>query len=64
MTSINPHLLAFINYVALVPLVYFIPGWIDPYLPSNELLQVCIIVGLIVPIISYVVNPVAAYFLE
>mgnify|MGYP005986178323 CR=1 FL=1 len=54
----NKHLLAFINYIALVPLVYFIPTWINPYLPDNKLLQVSIIVAIIVPIISYVVMPI------
>lgn len=54
----NKHLLAFINYIALVPLVYFIPTWINPYLPDNKLLQVSIIVAIIVPIISYIVMPI------
>jgi uncharacterized membrane protein (DUF485 family) len=57
MTPPNKHLLALINYITLVPLVYFIPQWLSPYLPSNELLQVCIIVAIIVPIISYIVMP-------
>ncbi|AAZ24912.1 MULTISPECIES: hypothetical protein [Colwellia] len=54
----NKHLLALINYFALVPLVYFIPTWISPYLPDNKLLHVCIVVGIIVPIISYIVMPI------
>jgi len=54
----NKHLLAFINYIVLVPLVYFIPIWISPYLPDNKLLQVCIVVAIIVPIISYIVMPI------
>ena len=54
----NKHLLALINYIALVPLVYFIPIWISPYLPDNKLLQVCIVVAIIVPIISYIVMPI------
>lgn len=57
MTPPNKHLLALINYIALVPLVYFIPQWLGPYLPTNQLLQVCIIVAIIVPIISYIVMP-------
>ncbi|MCJ8319537.1 MAG: hypothetical protein MJK12_07875 [Colwellia sp.] len=55
----NKHLIALINYVALVPLVYFIPEWIAPFLPANKLLQVCAVVAIIVPIISYIVMPIA-----
>ena len=54
----NKHLLALINYIALVPLVYFIPASISPYLPENNLLKVCIVVAIIVPIISYIVMPI------
>ncbi|NQZ79628.1 MAG: hypothetical protein HRT52_01310 [Colwellia sp.] len=53
----NKHLIALINYLALVPLVYFIPAWLQPYLPENKFIQVCIIVAIIVPIISYIVMP-------
>lgn len=57
MKAPNKHLIALINYLALVPLVYFIPAWLQPYLPENEFLQVCIVVAIIVPIISYIVMP-------
>lgn len=60
----NKHLLAIINYFALVPLVYFIPQWLSPYLPENQLLQVCIIVAVIVPIISYIVMPITMKLLN
>jgi len=58
MTAPNKHLIALINYFALVPLVYSIPHWVEPYLPASKLLQVCIVVAIIVPIISYIVMPV------
>jgi len=58
MVAVNKHLVALINYIALVPLVYFIPQWLSPLLPNNELLQVAIIVAVIVPIISYIVMPI------
>lgn len=58
MITPNKHLIALINYVALVPLVYFIPAWLSPYLPTVKFLQVCIIVAVIVPIISYIVMPI------
>jgi len=49
----NKHLLALINYISLLPLVYFIPTWISPYLPENNLLQVCVVLA-----ISYIVMPI------
>ena len=55
----NKHLIALINYFTLIPLVYFIPQLLNPYLPANPLLQVCIVVAIIVPIISYIVMPLA-----
>jgi len=58
MTPPNKHLIAIINYVTLIPLVYFIPQWLNPYLPADPFLQVCIVVAIIVPIISYVVMPI------
>lgn len=58
MTPPNKHLIAIINYVTLIPLVYFIPQWLNPYLPADPFLQVCIVVTIIVPIISYVVMPI------
>jgi len=58
MKAPNKHLLALINYIALVPLVYFIPKLLSPFLPNNDLFQVLIIVAIIVPIISYVVMPI------
>ncbi|QUM78094.1 hypothetical protein HWV00_18790 [Moritella sp. 24] len=53
----SKHLIACINYITLVPLVYFIPEWVNPYLPANKLLQVAIDVAIIVPIITYIVMP-------
>ena len=58
MTPPNKHLIAVINYFALVPLVYFIPNMVSHYLPANKFLQVCVGVAIIVPIISYVVMPI------
>jgi len=64
MKAPNKHLIALINYLALVPLVYFIPAWLQAYLPENKLLQVSIIVAIIVPIISYIVMPLAMKLLN
>ena len=57
MTPPNKHFIALINYIALVPLVYFIPQWLNRYLPANKFLQILIFVAIIVTIISYVVMP-------
>ena len=51
------HVMALVTFLSLVPLVYFIPGWISPYLPESKLLNVVVSVGVIVPIISYLVLP-------
>ncbi|MEH6452554.1 MAG: hypothetical protein V7782_05860 [Psychromonas sp.] len=59
MTSPNKHVIAIITYFALVPLVYFIPQWINAILPANKLIQVCVALAIIVPIISYIVMPLA-----
>lgn len=59
MMPANKHVIALINYFTLIPLVYFIPQWLSPYLPAHPLLQVCIIVAIIVPIVSYIVMPIA-----
>lgn len=64
MNKPNPHLMALFTYLALVPLVYFIPGWISPYLPDNKLINVLVIVGIIVPIISYIVMPRVARWIS
>ncbi|MCK8044590.1 hypothetical protein MSG37_06815 [Shewanella sp. 1CM18E] len=53
----NRHIIAFINYLVLVPLVYFIPKWMSPYLPEQMWLQVAANVAVIVVIISYLVMP-------
>jgi len=57
--SAQKHLIVLINYVTLVPLVYFIPEWVTPYLPANKLVQVCAVMAIIVPTISYIVMPLA-----
>lgn len=53
----NQHLVAFVTFLALVPLVYFIPDWVSVFLPENKFINVIVAVGIIVPIISYVILP-------
>ena len=54
---INPHLMALITFLSLVPLVYFVPPIISPFLPAIKWLNVAIEVGIIVLIMSYGVMP-------
>jgi len=54
---INKHIMALITFLALLPLVYFIPDVVGQFLPSIKWLNVTVAVGIIVPIISYVVIP-------
>jgi len=56
---INEHVMALITFLALLPLVYFIPDVVGQFLPAIKWLNVTVVVGIIVPIISYVVMPVA-----
>ena len=60
----NKHLIALINYLTLVPLVYFVPNSLQPYLPDNRFIQTCIVVAAIVPIISYIVMPITIRLLN
>jgi len=55
----NQHIIALITFLALVPLVYFIPEFVGQFLPAIKWLNVVVVVGIIVPIISYVLVPVA-----
>jgi len=56
---LNPHIISFITYVSLMPLVYFIPEFVKLYLPNIKWLNVFVVVSIIVPIISYIIIPIA-----
>ena len=60
----NKHIMAFINFIALVPLVYFIPDFVGQFLPENKLIQVMVSVALIVPVITYLVVPISLKVIE
>lgn len=60
----NEHILALVNYFALLPLVYFIPDLIAPITGANKLLHVATVLALIVPVISYCVMPIAVKLLS
>jgi len=60
---ISRHLIALITFLALLPLVYFIPDFVGQFLPKVKWLNVLVVVGIIVPIISYIVMPIAHFLL-
>ena len=53
----NRHAIAIFNFFTLLPLVYFIPPWLDQHLTNNHLLVTVTSLMIIVPIISYVTMP-------
>ena len=61
---INQHAITLITFLALLPLVYFIPDVVGQFLPAIKLLNVTVAVGIIVPTISYVVMPTARLVLS
>lgn len=54
----NKHLVAFLTFIGLLPLVYLIPGWIMENISTDNRVVTLIAVAVIVPIISYVFLPV------
>ena len=58
-TPINQHVMALITFLALLPLVYFVPDLVAQFLPAIKWLNVTVTVAIIVPIISYVILPAA-----
>ena len=53
----NKNTRALLTYLFLVPLVYFIPPEIDKVMKLPRILNVCLSVGIIVVIMSYLVMP-------
>ncbi len=58
--SINKHVAALITFFALLPLVYYVPSIVEEFLPDSKWLNVIVAVGVIVPIMSYGVIPLAS----
>ena len=53
----NKHILAIATYFSLLPLVFFLPKLLNPYLPENELARLMVLLAIIVPITSYLILP-------
>ena len=62
--EISQHVVALITFLALLPLVYFIPDFVGQFLPAITWLNVTVVVAVIVPIISYCVVPLAHFYLS
>ena len=58
---INEHVMTLITFLALLPMVYFIPDVVGQFLPAIKWLNVTVAVGIMVPIMSYVVMPAARH---
>ena len=61
---INKHVMALTTFLALLPLVYFVPDVVGQFLPDIKWLNVTAAVGIIVLIMSYVVMPAARLVLS
>lgn len=55
--SVSKHLIALITFIALIPLVYFIPPLVSQTISAPPLMLVVISVAIIVPVISYLILP-------
>ncbi len=53
----SKHLMALLTFIALLPLVYFIPPWVAQHISDQHFFVTFISVALIVPIITYVAMP-------
>jgi len=60
----NNHLMAFLTFILLLPLVYFIPYFIAAYISEDRFLVSLISVGVIVPLLSYCLMPIVLKLLN
>jgi hypothetical protein len=57
MNSTNQHAIAIFTFIILVPLVYYIPPWVNQNLTKSHFFVTVISLAIIVPIISYIAMP-------
>ncbi|AIS58246.1 hypothetical protein ABF162_26525 (plasmid) [Vibrio coralliilyticus] len=53
----SKHVMAIATYWSLLPMVYFLPKVLHPYLPDNDLIRLMILLAIIVPFTSYIILP-------
>ena len=56
-TPPNRHMMAFLTFIALIPLVYYIPPWVEQYVTTNHFYVTVLSLVIIVPIVSYLALP-------
>ncbi len=60
----NRHVIALFTFIALLPLVYYIPPWVVRNVSDNHFLATVITLVIIVPIVSYIALPLLFKSLE
>lgn len=55
------HKMALLTFIGLLVPAYFIPGFLIRILPNNSLLVSVIAVGVIIPLMSYLIMPLLTY---
>ncbi|SFD09977.1 hypothetical protein [Pseudoalteromonas denitrificans] len=55
--SLNRHVMAFITFILLLPLVYYIPAFVAKNVSDNDLYITIISVAIIVPVLTYILIP-------
>ena len=53
----NKHLMALLTFIALLPLVHFIPPLVMQYISQHQFAVTFISVAVIVPIVTYITMP-------
>ncbi|NRF27492.1 hypothetical protein HRJ45_04660 [Vibrio coralliilyticus] len=53
----NRHWVALYTFVVLLPLVFFIPTWVQAQISEHPFVITLVSVGIIVPIVSYLALP-------
>ena len=62
--SVSRHTMALLTFIALLPLVYFIPPWVAQEITTQHGWVTVISVAIIVPVISYLVIPSMLYLIS
>lgn len=55
--SPNQHVIAAFTFATLLPLVYYLPPWLEHKVTDNHLFVTVLSLAIIVPIVSYVALP-------
>ena len=61
---ISRHIMAGLTFIALLPLVYFIPPWVAQEISTQHAWVTLISVAIIVPVISYIVLPAMLFLIS